>query len=131
MRHVGLSEVSVDEIKAAGRVLPIVSVQNRYNLVDRGSEKALDHCAEHKIGFIPWFPIASGDLAKPGGPLDQVAKEVGAAAAQVALAWLLKRSPVMLPIPGTSTVKHLEENCAAAEIHLSDEQFAKLSKLPY
>ena len=127
IRQVGLSEVSVAEIKSAQRVVPIVTVQNRYNLIDRKSEGILDYCEKQNIGFIPWFPIASGELARPGTALDTVAREVGATVAQVAIAWLLRRSPVMLPIPGTSTVKHLEENCAAAGVKLTDEQVAKLS----
>ena len=127
IRHVGLSEVSVAEIKSARKIVPIVTVQNRYNLIDRKSEGILDHCEKHNIGFIPWFPIASGELARPGSILDEIAATVGASTAQVALAWLLRRSPVMLPIPGTSTVKHLEENCAAAGVKLTDEQVAKLS----
>lgn len=122
VRHVGLSEVSVAQIEAARRVVPIVTVQNRYNLTDRQSEPVLDYCQAQGIGFIPWFPIASGKLAEPGGPVDQVARSTGATPAQVALAWLLARSPVMLPIPGTSTVAHLEENCAAATVKLSREQ---------
>jgi aryl-alcohol dehydrogenase-like predicted oxidoreductase len=126
IRSVGLSEVSVDEIKAARKVVPIVTVQNRYNLTDRGSEAVLAYCTAEKIGFIPWFPIASGKLAQPGGAVDRAAKADNATPAQVALAWLLKKSPVMLPIPGTSTVKHLEENCAAADVHLTDEQMREL-----
>ena len=127
VHHVGLSEVKVEEIEAAQKIVPIVTVQNRYNLTDRESESVLDHCTAKKIGFIPWFPIASGKLAQPGGPVDHVAKATGASAAQVALAWLLARSPVMLPIPGTSTVKHLEENCRAAEVKLSASQVQELS----
>lgn len=123
---VGLSEVGVDEIRSARRIVPVATVQNRYNLVDRGSEAVLDHCEAERIGFVPWFPVASGRLARPGGPLEQVARDAGASAAQVALAWLLRRSPVMVPIPGTSSVAHVEENCAAAEVELSDEQFATL-----
>ena len=126
VRHVGLSEVTVEEIEAARKIVPIVTVQNMYNLVERKSEDVLDYCERESIGFIPWFPIASGQLAAPGGPLDEVAKATGATPSQVALAWLLRRSPVMLPIPGTSTVAHLEENCGAATIRLSDEQFAEL-----
>ena len=126
IRHVGLSEVTVEQIKAARKVVPVVTVQNEYNLVDRKSEKVLDFCESESIGFIPWFPIASGKLAQPGGPVDRVAKASGATPAQVALAWLLRRSPVMLPIPGTSTTGHLEENCAAATVKLSDEQFDEL-----
>jgi pyridoxine 4-dehydrogenase len=126
VRHVGLSEVSVEEIEAARRIVPIVTVQNLYNLVERKSEDVLDYCEREAVGFIPWFPIASGQLAAPGGPLDEVAKATSATPSQVALAWLLRRSPVMLPIPGTSTVAHLEENCGAATVRLSDEQFAGL-----
>jgi aryl-alcohol dehydrogenase-like predicted oxidoreductase len=124
--EVGLSEVSVDELEAARSVVPIVSVQNLYNLSERKSEDVLDHCEAHGIGFIPWFPIASGDLAGDGGAVATVAEELGATAAQVALAWLLRRATVMLPIPGTSTRAHLEENCAAAELELDDEQMAVL-----
>jgi aryl-alcohol dehydrogenase-like predicted oxidoreductase len=124
--HAGLSEVSVEEIEAARKVFPVATVQNRYNLVDRGSEAVLQHCEANNIGFIPWFPLAAGDLAKPGGALDQVARKLGAAASQVALAWVLKRSPVMLPIPGTGNPRHLEENVAAAAIALSDEDFRTL-----
>lgn len=126
VRHVGLSEVTVEEIEAARKIVPIVTVQNMYNLVERKSEDVLDYCERETIGFIPWFPIASGQLAAPGGPLDEVAKATSATPSQVALAWLLRRSPVMLPIPGTSTVAHLEENCGAATVRLSDEQFAEL-----
>lgn len=126
VRHVGLSEVTVEQIEDARRVVPIVTVQNRYNLTDRGSEGVLDHCQAQRIGFIPWFPIASGQLARPGGVVDRAAKATGATPAQVALAWLLQRSPVMLPIPGTSSAKHLEENCAAALVHLDDQQMREL-----
>jgi pyridoxine 4-dehydrogenase len=128
IRHAGLSEVSVADIEAASKVFKVATVQNRYNLVDRGSEAVLDYCGKHTIGFIPWFPLAAGDLAKPGSLLDTVAKKHGAAPSQIALAWVLKRSPVMLPIPGTSKVKHLEENVAAAGISLSDAEFAALDK---
>lgn len=128
IRHVGLSEVDVRQIKAAERYFPVVSVQNMYNLVSRGHEAVLDYCTEHNIGFIPWFPLASGDLAKPGSVLDSLAKQKGFTPSQIALAWILKRSPVMLPIPGTSQVKHLEENAAAANVVLSDEEFALLDK---
>jgi aryl-alcohol dehydrogenase-like predicted oxidoreductase len=127
VKHVGLSEVSVAEIKAARKIVPIVSVQNRYNLTDRGSEDVLEYCEANKLGFIPWFPIASGSLAKPGGVLDQLTKQTGATHSQLALAWLLKRSPVILPIPGTSTRDHLEDNCGAADVQLSDAQFKQLS----
>ncbi len=128
IRHAGLSEVSVADIEAARKVFPVATVQNRYNLADREHEDVLNHCEKHGIGFIPWYPLAAGDLAKPGGTLDAVAKAHGATPSQVALAWTLKRSPVMLPIPGTSQVAHLEENVAAAAIHLTDEQFAALNK---
>jgi len=128
VRHAGLSEVSVAEIKAASKVFKVATVQNRYNLVDRSSEDVLDYCEQQGIGFIPWFPLAAGDLAKPGSLLDTVAKRHDAAPSQIALAWVLKRSPVMLPIPGTSKVSHLEENVAAADIALSDEEFAALDK---
>ena len=115
---VGLSEVTVDEIAHAGRTVEVATVQNRYNLTDRESDEVLRYCTERGIGFIPWFPIASGELAKPGGPVHEAASALGATAAQVALAWLLQRSSVMLPIPGTSSVEHLEENCAAAGLRL-------------
>lgn len=126
--HAGLSEVSVEEIEAAQKVFPVATVQNRYNLVDRTSEDVLDYCGSKGIGFIPWFPLAAGDLAKPGSLLDKVAKAHHATPSQIALAWVLKRSPFMLPIPGTSKVKHLEDNVAAADIELSDEDFAALDK---
>lgn len=128
IRHVGLSEVGVEEIKAAQAHFPVVSVQNQYNLVSRQYEAVLDWCEQNGVGFIPWFPLAAGALAKPGGALDAVAHAHGATQSQVALAWVLKRSPVMLPIPGTSQVKHLEENVAAAGVTLSDEEFAALDK---
>jgi aryl-alcohol dehydrogenase-like predicted oxidoreductase len=122
-----VSEVSVAELEAASEIAEIVSVQNLYNLTDRKSEPVLRYAEEHGIGFIPWFPIAAGDLAKPGGPVDQVAQATGATPGQVALAWLLAKSPVMLPIPGTSKVAHLEENVAAAGVRLTDEQVAELT----
>ncbi|HWJ76106.1 MAG TPA: aldo/keto reductase [Kaistia sp.] len=124
--HAGLSEVSVAEIQAASAVFPVATVQNRYNLVDRGSEDVLEYCEREFIGFIPWAPLASGNLAQPGSVLDETAKALGATHSQVALAWVLKRSPVMLPIPGTSKVSHLEDNVAAAALTLSDEAFAAL-----
>jgi len=127
IRHAGLSEVSVDEIEAARKVLPIVTVQNRYNLTDRQSEPVLEYCQKNKLGFIPWFPIASGELARAGGVVDRIAKVIKATPAQVALAWLLHRSPVMLPIPGTSTVTHLEQNCGAAGVHLTADQIKELT----
>jgi pyridoxine 4-dehydrogenase len=125
--EVGLSEVSVSQIEAASAIVPIVSVQNQYNIAQRSADDVLDYCTGHQIGFIPWFPLASGRLAQPGGPLDQVAQQTGATTSQVCLAWLLRRSLVMLPIPGTSSLEHLEENCAAASIALSDEQFQELT----
>jgi pyridoxine 4-dehydrogenase len=127
--QVGLSEVSVDEIKAAQDAgLPVVSVQNRYNLADRAAEDVLDFCEANGIAFIPWAPIASGSLAQPGGALDKVAHEhPGVTTSQLALAWLLRRSPVMVPIPGTGSVAHLEENLAAADVQLTDEQFEALT----
>jgi aryl-alcohol dehydrogenase-like predicted oxidoreductase len=128
VKHAGLSEVSVADIEAARKVFPVATVQNRYNLVDRQSEAVLDYCEAHGIGFIPWYPLAAGDLAKPGSALDKVALAHNAAPSQIALAWVLKRSPVMLPIPGTSKVKHLEENVAAADIQLSDAEFKALDQ---
>jgi len=128
IRNAGLSEVSVPEIEAASKVFKVATVQNRYNLVDRASEDVLEYCERRGIGFIPWYPLAAGDLARPGSLLDKVAKRHGVAPSQIALAWVLKRSPVMLPIPGTSKVKHLEENVAAARIKLSDEDFAALDR---
>jgi aryl-alcohol dehydrogenase-like predicted oxidoreductase len=124
--EVGLSEVGVAEVEAARRIVPVVTVQNQYNIGNRSADDVLEYCEQHQIGFIPWFPLASGKLSKPGGPLDQVAQQLGATVSQVCLAWLLRRSPVMLPIPGTSSVGHLEENCAAAGIVLSDAQFKEL-----
>lgn len=126
IRHAGLSEVSVEEIEAARKVFPVATVQNRYNLVERQSEAVLDYCQANGIGFIPWYPLAAGDLARPGSLLDTIAHKHDASPGQIALAWVLKRSPVMLPIPGTSKVKHLEENVAAAAITLSDEDFRAL-----
>jgi pyridoxine 4-dehydrogenase len=118
--------VSVQEIEAARKVFPVATVQNRYNLIDRADEDVLDYCQREGIGFMPWFPLAAGDLAKPGGMVDAIAKAHGATAGQIALAWTLKRSPNMLPIPGTSQVSHLEENVAAAQIELSDAEFEQL-----
>lgn len=129
IRHIGLSEVSVEEIEKARKIVPIVSVQNLYNLANRQSEAVLDYCEKHGLGFIPWFPVAAGDLARPGGVLDTAAREHKATVAQLALAWLLKRSPVMLPIPGTSSVLHLDENTAAARIELTNAEFDALTKL--
>jgi pyridoxine 4-dehydrogenase len=129
VRHLGLSEVSVEELELAQQHLDIATVQNRYNLLDRGSEDVLRRCEEQGIGFLPWFPIATGDLAAPGGPLADLASETGATPAQLALAWLLRSSPVQLPIPGTSSVDHLEENVGAARVELTDEQFVRLSSV--
>lgn len=128
IRHIGLSEVSVAEIEQARKAAEIVSVQNLYNLANRGAEDVLDHAEAQGLAFIPWFPIATGTLARSGGPLDAIAAEHEATASQLALAWLLKRSPVMLPIPGTSRVAHLEENTAAAGLELTDEEFRVLSE---
>ena len=128
IRHVGLSEVSVADIEAASKVFKVATVQNRYNLVDRGSEAVLDYCTRNNIGFIPWFPLAAGNLASPGSLLDDIAKREKVVPSQVALAWMLKRSPVMLPIPGTSKVAHLEENVAAVSVDLSDDDFAALDR---
>lgn len=129
IRHVGLSQVSVKEIQAAQKYFQVATVQNLYNLADRSSEDVLDFCEKNGIGFIPWFPLAAGDLAKPGSRLESIAKKHNAAPSQIALAWLLRRSPNMLPIPGTSKVRHLEENVAAAGISLSDDDFKALSEL--
>jgi pyridoxine 4-dehydrogenase len=123
---IGLSEVTVDQLRAAQAIAPIVTVQNNYNLAHRAAEELLDYSAANGIGFIPFFPLATGNLAKPGGPLAELAAKHGASPSQLALAWLLHRSPVMLPIPGTSSVAHLEENVAAADITLSDSEFAAL-----
>ncbi|WP_295558674.1 aldo/keto reductase [uncultured Hyphomicrobium sp.] len=129
IRHAGLSQVSVAEIKAAQKVFKVATVQNLYNLADRSSEDVLDYCEAQGIGFIPWFPLAAGSLAKPGSVLDGISKRHGASPGQIALAWLLARSPVMLPIPGTGKVKHLEENVVGAGIKLSDADFKELSAL--
>jgi pyridoxine 4-dehydrogenase len=129
IRYIGLSEVNVKQIEAVRRITPIVSVQNRYNLVDRNSEDVLDYCTREDLGFIPWFPLATGELAKHDGPLTRAAKRLKAQPAQVALAWLLQKSPSMLPIPGTSKVKHLEQNTAAALIELDDSTIKELENL--
>ncbi len=129
VRHVGLSEVGVEEIEKARQIVPIATVQNRYNLTDRDHEDVLDFCEREGIGFVPWFPLATGDLARPGSPLDEIASSRGVAPGQIALSWLLHRSPVVLPIPGTSSVSHLEENIAAASIELTDEEFEELSNI--
>jgi pyridoxine 4-dehydrogenase len=127
IRHIGLSEVNVDQLTEAQQITEIVSVQNMYNVSSRAAEPLLDAATSQGIGFIPWFPLAAGPLAAAGSPLHRIAEERGATASQLALAWLLQRSPVMLPIPGTSKVAHLEENVAAAEITLSDQEFEKLA----
>ena len=127
VRHIGLSEVNVAEIEAARRIVTVATVQNQYNLAYRNSEDVLAYCTRKNIGFIPWFPLATGDLAKPHGALTKIARQLGAQPAQVALAWLLKKSPVMLPIPGTSKVKHLEENTAAALLNLDDSIMEELA----
>ena len=129
IRHVGLSEVGIREIERVRRDLPVATVQNRYNLVDRKWEEVVDYCEREGIGFIPWFPLAVGDLARSDGPLARIAHRLGATPSQVALAWLLARSPAMLPIPGTSKVKHLEENIAAAGLKLTEEEVEELGAL--
>ncbi|MFB8891678.1 MULTISPECIES: aldo/keto reductase [Microbacterium] len=129
IRHIGLSEVTVDEVKAAQQIATIVSVQNLYNLQKRDAEELLDWSTEQGIGFIPWFPLATGGLTGADSPLSELAERKQASPAQIALAWLLKRSPVMLPIPGTSSVAHLEDNLRGAEIELTDDEFEELSKL--
>jgi aryl-alcohol dehydrogenase-like predicted oxidoreductase len=128
IRHAGLSEVSVAEIKEASQIFRVATVQNSYNLADRHSDDVVDYCEANGIGFIPYYPLGDGELARPGGVLDRLAKAKGVTAGQIALAWLLKRSPVMLPIPGTSKVKHLEENAAAADLALTDAEFASLDR---
>jgi pyridoxine 4-dehydrogenase len=129
VHHVGLSEVQVHEIEAARKVVRIATVQNMYNLQDRKAEAVVDYCEKEGIGFIPWYPIASGRLLEPGGPVAVVAEETGATPSQIALAWLLRRSKVVMPIPGTSSVAHVEENCRAGGVKLSDAQFDRLKKI--
>ena len=126
IRFIGLSEVTVDQLRAAAEIAPIATVQNLYNLADRSAEELLDYSAANGIGFIPWFPLATGELAKPGSPLASLAAKRGATPSQLALAWLLRRSPAMLPIPGTSSVSHLEDNVAAAGITLTEDEYAAL-----
>ena len=126
IRHIGLSEVKPHEIDQARKVVEIVSVQNQYNIGDRQHEDVVEYCAKHKIAFIPWFPVAAGKLAQPGGKLDQLAKQHNATTSQLSLAWLLHRSPVILPIPGTSSIEHLEENIKAADVTLSDAEWQDL-----
>ncbi len=128
IRHVGLSEVSVEEIEAASAYFPVTTVQNRYNLVDRTSEDVLDHCERHGIGFIPWAPLDKGSLARPGSALARTAEQHGTGEGALALAWLLRRSPVMLPIPGTGDPEHLADNMRGAEIRLSNDEFAALDR---
>jgi aryl-alcohol dehydrogenase-like predicted oxidoreductase len=129
IRFIGLSEVTVEQIEQARKVVEIVSVQNEYNLGNRKSEAVLDYCEQHNIAFIPWFPVAAGKLAASGGKLDEVAKRHGATVSQLSLSWLLHRSPVMLPIPGTSSVEHLEENLKAADVELSESEMDELEAL--
>lgn len=129
IQAVGLSEVSVEQIEAARKVVAISTVQNLYNFTNRHSEAVLEYCEREGIGFIPWYPVAAGSLARSGGPLDELAKKNAIAVGQLSLAWLLRRSPVMLPIPGTSKVAHVEENCAAAHIAIDDETFEALEAL--
>lgn len=126
VKALGLSQVSVAELEEAGKYFTVSTVQNRYNLMDRSSEDVLNYAEQHGIGFIPWAPIFAGELAQPGGPLDEAAKRLGATMSQVALAWLVRRSPVIMPIPGTGSVKHLEENLGAAEVILDDDTYAEL-----
>ena len=129
VRHVGLSEVGVEDVEAAQRIVPIATVQNLYNVANRQSEALLDHCDAHGIGFIPWFPVASGEVAAPDGPLAALSARTGHTPAQLSLAWLLRRSPVVLPIPGTKSLAHLEENCAAGAVELDDATYAELGAL--
>jgi len=129
IRHVGLSEVSVDDVVAAGEFFDVVTVQNLYNVANRSSEAVLDHCKAHGIGFIPWFPLGGRDLAFSDSPLASIAQRAGATTGQVAIAWLLQRSPVMLPIPGTGSLAHLEENCASSGVTLDDAAIAELDAL--
>ncbi len=129
IRHVGLSNIDAGQLAQARKIVPIVTVQNRYNLIDRAWDELVDICAREGIGFIPWFPLATGALARSGGPLDQIARQHNAQPSQIALAWLLKRSRTMLPIPGTSEVKHLEENMVAATIRLSQKEFDALAQI--
>lgn len=127
VRHVGISNVSVDQLEQAREIVDVVSVQNRFNLEDRHSADVLERCEELGICFFPWFPLAAGDLAEPGGVAAEIADAHGAGTGQIALAWLLRRSPVIVPIPGTSSVAHLEQNVAASEIELAEEEFERLS----
>ena len=128
IRHIGLSEVSVKEIEQAQKTVAIVSVQNLYNLANQKSADVLDYCTKHRLGFIPWFPLAAGDIARPDGPLDKIAKAHQATLSQLALAWLLQKSPVMLPIPGTSRVKHFEENMGAVNVRLTETEWTDIAR---
>jgi pyridoxine 4-dehydrogenase len=128
IHHIGVSETSVAEIEQARKIVPIVSVQNKYNITDRAHENVVDYCEKNNLVFIPWFPLAAGSLTRPGGVLDNLAKAHNVTTSQIAIAWLLRRSPVMLPIPGTSKVKHLEENVASAELKLSDSEWRSLDE---
>jgi aryl-alcohol dehydrogenase-like predicted oxidoreductase len=128
IRHIGLSEVTVDEIVHARKTVKIVSVQNLYNLSNRKSAKVVDYCTDHGLGFIPWFPLAAGDILRPGGPLEKLAKRHGATVSQLALAWLLQSSPAILPIPGTSSTDHLEENVGASSVRLTESEWAEVSR---
>jgi pyridoxine 4-dehydrogenase len=127
VREVGLSQVSIGQIEAATRLVPIVSVQNLYNIAQREADDVVDYCERNSIGFVPWFPLGSGKLSSSGGPLEGIAQELGATVSQICLAWLLRRSPVMLPIPGTSSIDHLEENCATSSLLLSDTEYQDLT----
>ncbi len=129
IRFIGLSEVSLEQVRAARAHIRVATVQNRYNLVERGWDDLVDYCEGEGIGFLPWFPLGTGTLARRDGPVGAMAERLGVSAVQLGLAWLLQRSPVMLPIPGTSTVEHLEENVEAALVGLTDDQYAQLSKL--
>jgi aryl-alcohol dehydrogenase-like predicted oxidoreductase len=128
IRHIGVCNVNVEQLERARSVVEIVSVQNRYNISDRHSEDVLGVCERYGLGFLPWYPLATGDLAKPGGALEEIAQRRSATPAQVALAWLLQHSPVMLPIPGTSSIEHFEENLEAAELQLEEDELATLEE---
>lgn len=130
IRHIGVSNVSVEQLQQARGIVEVHTVQNRFNLTDRGHEDVLDHCEREGIGFIPYFPLAAGDLARPGGPVDEAARRHDATPGQVALAWLLARSEVMLPIPGTGSPEHLEENAAAGGLRLDDDELRRLEQAP-
>jgi pyridoxine 4-dehydrogenase len=128
IRHIGISETTVADIEQARKIVKVVSVQNQYNISNRAYEEVVEYCTKQKIAFIPWFPLAAGELTKPGGALERLAKSHNATTSNIAIAWLLRRSPVMLPIPGTSSVKHLEQNVAAAELKLSDAEWQSLEQ---